>query len=293
MGSASWWILITMQTDHDIRSMRAQVRAWRDAGHRIALVPTMGNLHAGHLALVTRAHEVADRVVASVFVNPLQFGPTEDFDAYPRTLEADAVKLAEAGVDALFAPDVHTMYPHGQEGMTRVEVPGLSGLLCGATRPGHFAGVATVVNKLFNQVQPDTAVFGEKDWQQLLVIRRMVRDLDMPVEIIGVPTRREPDGLAMSSRNGYLSADERRQAVQLYTLLKQLAQRLQAGERDHALLEAEGSAALQAAGFRPDYLSIRRAEDLEVPGSGDKALIILAAAYLGRARLIDNVQVSL
>jgi pantoate--beta-alanine ligase len=253
----------------------------------------MGNLHAGHLGLMARGREVADRVVASIFVNPLQFGPSEDFAAYPRTLETDAVRLAEAGVDLLFAPTVEVMYPQGQEALTRIEVPGLSDILCGASRPGHFSGVATVVNKLFNQVQPDAAVFGQKDWQQLMVIRRMVADLDMPVEIIGVPTRREDDGLAMSSRNGYLSEQERQQAPQLFATLQAMAARLQTGERDFAAIEAEGGASLEAAGLKPDYLSIRRATDLVLPTDGDTDLVILAAAYLGRARLIDNLPLGL
>lgn len=282
-----------MLTIHDIVALRAQVRSWRGAGERIALVPTMGNLHAGHLGLVSRAHELADRVVASIFVNPLQFGPGEDFASYPRTLEEDAVKLADVGVDVLFAPSVEVMYPCGQEGLTRVEVPGLSDILCGASRPGHFSGVATVVNKLFNQVQPDSAVFGEKDWQQLMVIRRMVLDLDLPVEVVGVPTRREDDGLAMSSRNGYLDGEERQRAPALYATLLAMAGRLQGGERDFAAIEAEGAANLLASGLKPDYLSIRRAVDLALPARQDEALVILAAAYLGRARLIDNLPVGL
>ena len=280
-----------MQTVHDIKPLRARVRAWRDEGHRIALVPTMGNLHDGHLSLVRRAREVAGRVVTSIFVNPLQFGPGEDYAAYPRTLEDDAVKLAESGVDLLFAPGVEQMYPQGREGHTRIEVPGLSDILCGASLPGHFTGVATVVNKLLNQVQPDVAVFGEKDWQQLVVIRRMVRDLDMPVEIIGVPTCREPDGLAMSSRNGYLSAAERQRAPALYAALQDLAQRLREGDRDYAALEQEGREALRRAGLEPEYVNILRADDLCPPQEDDKTLIILAAARLGRARLIDNLRI--
>ena len=195
-----------MRTVHAIAELRAQVAAWKQAGERVAFVPTMGNLHRGHIHLVERARELAPRTVASIFVNPMQFGPSEDFAAYPRTLEADSHQLAAAGLDLLFAPGVAEVYPRPLEEMTQVMVPELPAVLCGASRPGHFSGVTTVVSKLFNMAQPDVAVFGEKDWQQLVIIRRMAADLDMPVEIVGVPTVREPDGLALSSRNGYLSA---------------------------------------------------------------------------------------
>lgn len=282
-----------MQTVTTIAEVRSLVAAWRAAGQRIAFVPTMGNLHAGHIHLVDEAHRYADRVVASIFVNPLQFGPSEDFAAYPRTLAADQEKLAAAGCDLLFAPGEREMYPLGCEGLTCVEVPGLSDILCGAFRPGHFRGVATVVSKLFHIVQPDVALFGEKDYQQLLVIRRMVRDLDMPVEIIGVATVREADGLALSSRNGYLSADERRLAAGLYAALQALAAQLREGRQDYAALEAAAVARLEQAGFRPDYVSVRRAADLGLPQAGERRLVVLVAARLGKTRLIDNLLIEL
>jgi pantoate--beta-alanine ligase len=252
----------------------------------------MGNLHAGHISLVKEAHKIADRVVASIFVNPLQFGAGEDFENYPRTFERDSEMLIDEGTDLLFAPPVEVMYPKPQADQTRVEVPGLSELLCGACRPGHFVGVATVVCKLFNMVQPDIAVFGNKDYQQLMVIRRMVEDLAMPVAIVGVETMREADGLAMSSRNGYLGAQERALAPMLYRTLSDLAARLGDGEDDFHRLEQEAAAALDGAGFRTDYVAIRRASDLLDPAAGETELVILAAAYLGKARLIDNIEVS-
>ncbi len=270
---------------------RARIAAWRGAGDRIGFVPTMGNLHEGHLSLVRLAQAHADRVVVSVFVNPLQFGPGEDFDSYPRTLDADRAALAGLGVDLLFAPEAATLYPRPREATTRVMVPGLGDILCGASRPGFFTGVATVVTKLFHIVQPDLAVFGEKDYQQLLVIRRMVEDLDLPVQILGAPVCREPDGLAMSSRNQYLTAEERARAPGLYRTLCRLGEALRAGRRDFAVLEAEGARALGEAGFRPDYLSIRR-PDLEPAAEADRAFRILGAAWLGgRTRLIDNIPV--
>jgi len=224
-------------TVSDVGELRTRIESWRRGGN-VAFVPTMGNLHAGHLSLVQVARAKADRVVASVFVNPLQFGAGEDFDSYPRTLERDAEMLEREGTDLLFAPTVQTMYPKPQDEQTRVEVPGISGLLCGATRPGHFAGVATVVCKLFNMVQPDLAFFGKKDFQQLMVIRRMVEDLAMPVRIAGVETMREADGLAMSSRNGYLTNAERQVAPGLYKTLTEVRDALVAGERvavDHEI----------------------------------------------------------
>ncbi len=275
-----------------VDDLRTRVAGWRRAGERIALVPTMGNLHAGHLELVLRARERAARTVVSIFVNPLQFAPDEDLAAYPRTLEMDRKRLAEAGAGLLFAPAVEEVYPGGQAEQTRVEVPGISDILCGASRPGHFTGVATVVCKLFNMVQPDLAVFGEKDFQQLMVIRRMTTDLSMPVEILGVPTVREPDGLAMSSRNGYLSAEERQRAPRLQQILRSAVQALQCGGA-LAVVESRAAAELAAAGFEPDYFSIRRAADLREPGADKHELVILAAARLGRARLIDNLRVDL
>ena len=280
-----------MHIVEDLNGLRGQVRTWRAAGERIGCVPTMGNLHEGHLTLVREARRLAPRVVATIFVNPLQFGPTEDLAAYPRTPEQDQAGLAAAGCDLLFAPTVATMYPAGQQTQTRVEVPGVSDILCGASRPGHFIGVATVVCKLFNMVQPDLALFGEKDFQQLLIIRRMAADLAMPVEVIGVPTVREPDGLAMSSRNGYLTSGERAQAPALYRALSVAARALAAG-LPVPQVETEAAAALAVAGLRPDYVSVRRAADLGDPTAADRELVVLAAAYLGRARLIDNLRVS-
>jgi len=280
-----------MRTVHTIAELRAQVAAWRQAGERVAFVPTMGNLHRGHIHLVERAREQAPRTVASIFVNPTQFGPNEDFAGYPRTLAEDARQLKAAGLDVLFAPPVAEIYPRPLEDMTAVTVPELSGILCGASRPTHFRGVATVVGKLFNMVQPDAALFGEKDWQQLMIIRRLVEDLNFPIEIIGVPTVRETDGLAMSSRNGYLTSQERAIAPALYATLSASAQRLRAGERDYQRLADDAKAALAAAGLRPGYFEIRRAGDLKPPSGEDTHLRILAAAWLGKARLIDNLAV--
>lgn len=282
-----------MQIIHSIPALRRQLAAWRQQGQRIALVPTMGNLHRGHLYLVEQARALAERSIVSIFVNPLQFGPGEDFNSYPRTLEADSDKLRETGLDLLFAPSTAEVYPHGMEGMTQVEVPYLSAILCGASRPDHFQGVATVVTKLLNMVQPDVALFGEKDRQQLMVIRRLVADLNIPVEVVGVPTVREADGLAMSSRNGYLSAAERAIAPTLYTVITAAAERLRAGERHYTAIEEAAQAALEAAGFRHDYFKVRRAEDLGEPSENDTELLIVAAAWLGRARLIDNYRVAL
>ncbi|MEJ2692039.1 MAG: pantoate--beta-alanine ligase [Candidatus Thiodiazotropha sp.] len=278
-----------MLSHNSLDGLRASVAAWREGGERIAFVPTMGNLHAGHLKLMAEARRRADRLVVSIFVNPLQFGEGEDFDAYPRTLEEDSSKLIAAGVDLLFTPSVCAIYPSGPQGQTRVEVPGLSDILCGASRPNHFVGVATIVCKLFNMIQPDLAVFGEKDYQQLMVIRRMVADLAIPIEIVGIPTVREGDGLAMSSRNGYLSAEQRGRASLLYRTLQGTAESIRAGRRDYASLEAAAVTSLGEAGFRPDYYAIRRAEDLAPPGEPEESLMILAAAYLGTTRLIDNL----
>jgi pantoate--beta-alanine ligase len=277
-----------MQTLHTVTELRAAVRTWRAAGERVAFVPTMGNLHAGHIHLIAEARARAPRVVASVFVNPLQFGPSEDFDKYPRTLAADAERLAAADCDLLFAPAVEEMYPGGREAHTVVTVPALSDILCGAFRPGHFAGVATVVAKLFGLVQPDVALFGEKDFQQLLVIRRMSADLGLPVEIVGIPTVREADGLAMSSRNQYLGAEERSRAALIYKVLQEAARALGEGARAEDV-EARGLATLSNAGFRPDYLAVRAASDLGPPRAGEPR-VVLVAAWLGKARLIDNLR---
>lgn len=281
-----------MQQLHDISALRQAVRALRVNGAgQIAFVPTMGALHAGHLALVKRARQHADAVVVSIFVNPLQFGAGEDLARYPRQEARDAELLEAAGADLLYLPTPESLFPHGQEAQTRVEVPGLSGVLCGAVRPGHFAGVTTIVSKLFNLVQPDVAVFGEKDFQQLTIIRRMVADLNFPIEIIGQPTEREADGLAMSSRNAFLSEDERARAPMLYETLKLMAEQLRLGRSDVERLEAEGRASLLVSGLVPDYVAIRRVEDLAEPSSPEDALVVLVAARLGQTRLIDNIRV--
>ncbi len=281
-----------MQIHTTLEPLRSTIQSWRRGGERIAFVPTMGNLHAGHLELVAEARRRAQRVVVSIFVNPLQFGEGEDFDAYPRTLEADQEQLIAAGADLLFAPTVAAVYPAGSRQQTRVEVPGLSEVLCGASRPGHFVGVATIVCKLFNMVQPDLAVFGEKDFQQLMVIRRMVEDLAIPIEIVGNAIVREADGLAMSSRNGYLSSAQRAQAPALYRALQTTAAALRAGDPDYDRLQAEAEEALRQTGFRPDYYVIRRTSDLGLPEAPGEPLVVLAAAYLGTTRLIDNLVVA-
>lgn len=272
-----------------VAALREQVAKRRGAGDRIAFVPTMGSLHAGHLSLVSEARRHAPFVVASIFVNPLQFGPGEDFEAYPRAPKEDQAALASANVDVLFMPDEREMYPRGAAQMTRIEVPALSEMLCGAFRPGHFAGVATVVNRLFNLVQPDVAVFGKKDYQQWMVIRRMVEDLGMAVEVVGVETVREADGLALSSRNRYLSAPERALAPQLHAALAGVRDRVLSGATPVAA-EAWAVETLRAAGFRPDYVSVRRQVDLALAQGGDRELVALAAAWLGRTRLIDNLE---
>ena len=282
-----------MITVKSVRELRAAVARARSEGKRIGLVPTMGNLHAGHVALVSKAAQRADFVVASIFVNPLQFGAGEDLDNYPRTLAADQEKLLAAGCNLLFAPSVEEIYPDGMAGQTLVSVPGVSEGLCGASRPGHFDGVATVVTKLFNMVQPDLAIFGEKDFQQLAVIRKLVRDLNLPIQILGEPIVRAADGLALSSRNGYLSAEQRAVAPQLYRVLSELASALRSGRTDHAALLAEAAAQLSAAGFAPDYLEIRNPLTLRPATAADRQLVILAAARLGTTRLIDNLLVDL
>lgn len=282
-----------MNTVTTIAELRAAIALARRAGKRIGFAPTMGNLHSGHAALVTRARELSDFVVASIFVNPLQFGPSEDLDTYPRTLPADQQRLVEAGCDLLFAPSVAQMYPEGTAVQTRVSVPELSQGLCGASRPGHFEGVATVVSKLLNMVQPDVAVFGQKDYQQLAVIRAMVRDLNMPIEIIGQPTVRAEDGLALSSRNGYLDAAQRAKAPVLYRSLSEMAEAIAQGERDYAGLLERQRKIISASGFTLDYLEIRHAVHLRPPTGLDHDLVILVAAYLGTTRLIDNLHLEI
>ncbi len=281
-----------METVTTISTVRERVRAWRAAGERVVFVPTMGNLHAGHVSLIEAARRHGERFVASIFVNPMQFGPNEDFAHYPRTPQEDQRMLADAGCDLMFMPDVAEIYPHGSERAARVEVPGLSRILEGEFRPGHMEGVSTVVAKLFHIVEPDVAVFGEKDYQQLTVIRRMVVELCMRVEIVGAPTMRDVDGLALSSRNQYLTPAERKVAPVIYATLEAAAARLRAGDGQFASIERSGFQALEGSGLRPDYFSVRRADDLTAPGPQTRALVVLAAARLGRARLIDNVQVT-
>lgn len=282
-----------MITNSDLKTLRQTLRDWRRDGLSVALVPTMGNLHDGHISLLARAREIADRSVASIFVNPIQFGRGEDYERYPSTLDADRAKLGAAGLDLLFAPNLAELYPGGIEEDTRVSVPALSDILCGEFRPGHFSGVATVVSKLLINTQPDYALFGEKDYQQVMVIRRMVRDLLFPVEIIGMPIIREADGLAMSSRNSYLKPEERRVAAGIYASLTRAAQELGAQVQAIDVLEGRVAEELKALGMRPEYISVRKATDLALPKAGDQDLIILAAAWLGGARLIDNIRVML
>jgi pantoate--beta-alanine ligase len=279
-----------MRTVANLAALREALQAWRAGGARIGFVPTMGNLHDGHYALVRQARGLADRVVVSIFVNPTQFGAGEDFDRYPRTPEADAAGLEAAGADLLFLPDVATLYPLGLAQATRVHVPGLSDILCGASRPGHFDGVATVVLRLLHMVQPELAVFGEKDYQQLLLIRRLVADLALPVAIHSGATVREPDGLAMSSRNRYLDAEGRVRAAAIHATLAWMAAAWRQG-RAREEIENEAVARLRAAGLSPDYCVLRRAADLEVPAPGERPLRALAAVRVGSTRLIDNVEV--
>ena len=278
-----------MQTIHDRAALTAILNSFRAAGETVALVPTMGALHDGHLALVADAKMRAARVVASIFVNPKQFGPNEDFDAYPRRAEADSAKLIAAGVDVLWMPPVDEMYPAGFA--TNIRVEGLPDRLCGAARPGHFDGVATVVAKLFNQVRPDIAIFGEKDWQQLAIIRRMTADLDLGVEVVGFPTQREEDGLALSSRNAYLTADERAAAVALPRALEQAARAVEGGEEISAALAAVAPALLKAGFSSVDYVELVAADTLVPLEKLDRPGRLLAAARIGKARLIDNLAV--
>jgi pantoate--beta-alanine ligase len=277
-----------METVKRADELRGRISRWKRNGDRVGFVPTMGNLHDGHYSLISKARENADRVVASVFVNPTQFGPHEDFASYPRTLADDTTGLETAGCDLLFVPDVEEMYPFGAANMVRVDVPGLSEILDGAMRPGHFSGVATVVTKLFNLVSPDVAVFGQKDYQQLLVIRRLTADLRMPIEIVGAPTVRESNGLAMSSRNQYLTHEERERAGAIFRTLNRMRDATR-GERTFADVESEANIALESAGMTPDYAVVRRRDDLGSPGNDDRRFVALIAARLGKARLIDNL----
>jgi pantoate--beta-alanine ligase len=280
-----------MQLIDSPRAMQAQARSWRAAGWRIAFVPTMGNLHAGHLSLVRAAAQQADRVVVSIFVNPLQFNDVADFQHYPRTLEADLASLQPLQPAAVFVPDERQMYPAGRTSVTRVEVPQLGEMLEGAARPGHFSGMATVVSKLFNCVMPDVALFGEKDYQQLLIIRKLVADLDLPIRILSLPTVRESDGLAMSSRNSRLTTQQRRQALGLYQTLCWVNEQLRQAGVNLRELETRAEQRLRDQGLVPEYVSIRQAHDLQAAEPGMSGLIILAAAQLGEVRLIDNLRV--
>ena len=278
---------MAMQQVSTISLLRNTLKQWRLTGDRIAFVPTMGNLHAGHIKLVTEARKQADKVVVSIFVNPTQFGLGEDFNSYPRTEKADQEKLQEAGADLLFLPAVNEIY--AKHSMTAVTVPALSKLYCGASRPGHFEGVATVVTKLFNMVQPDISVFGKKDFQQLLVIRTLVHDLNIPVEIVGVETEREFDGLAMSSRNTYLTAKERLLAPELYRAICRAREAVYDGEQSLKSIERQAIKQLTGLGFMVDYFSICRSQDLQSATEDDKHLLIMVAAKLGSPRLIDNM----
>lgn len=273
--------------------LRQQIRRWRQEGKRIALVPTMGNLHDGHMTLVDEARARADVVVVSIFVNPMQFDRPDDLARYPRTLQEDSEKLTLRGVDLVFAPAPAAVYPQGLEQQTYVDVPGISSILEGASRPGHFRGVSTIVSKLFNLVQPDLACFGEKDYQQLALIRKMVADMGYDIDIVGVPTVRAKDGLALSSRNGYLTAEERKIAPQLSKIMNALAQQLANGERHVEEMLEQTAEQLRAAGFTPDELFIRDADSLQPLTVDSQRAVVLMAAWLGKARLIDNQQVDL
>jgi len=283
-----------MQIIHTIAEIRQIVAAHKLTGKNIGLVPTMGNLHQGHLQLVEMALSESDIVICSIFVNPLQFGEGEDFDLYPRTLDADAKKLQQAGCDIVFAPAVDEIYPDSKTtggDQSQVVVPDISDILEGASRPGHFTGVATVVTKLFNMIQPDKAVFGEKDYQQLQVIKRFVRELCFPVKILAHPIVRESSGLALSSRNSYLSEEQKQQAAEIYQTLQTVAEKILQGRRDYAHLEQDAKEKLNKLGFVTDYIQIR-AVDLAQPTNKSNSLVILAAAYLGKTRLLDNLQVT-
>lgn len=282
-----------MITIHTIAELRAALNKERLQGKRIGFVPTMGNLHEGHLQLIDQAKSCSDIVVSSIFVNPLQFAAGEDLDNYPRTLAEDQEKLTSRGCNFLFAPPDAEVYPHGREAQTQVEVPVISDMYCGASRPGHFRGVSTVVCKLFGMVQPDIAIFGEKDFQQLMVIRRMTEDLSLPVEIQGAPIARNEYGLALSSRNGYLSSQELETAIELNRTLRNAKRMILEGNKDYLSIEEQAQANLEIAGFKRDYYKICRRSDLQAATPSDSELVIVAAAYLGPARLIDNIQIDL
>lgn len=273
---------------NSVQTLRRLIQTHRDMGHRIGFVPTMGNLHAGHLSLVKTAKQHADIVVVSIFVNPTQFGPNEDFDSYPRTFELDQALLEQEGADIIFAPEVAEVYPNWPN-LTKVQVAELGNNHCGASRPGHFDGVTTVVSKLFNMVRPDCAVFGQKDFQQLAIIRRMTSDLNFDIDIIGAPIVREANGLAMSSRNGYLSIEQKEHASFIYQTLSWMKQQIENGERDYRALEQAAKQRLTEQNFKPDYVHIARQDNLEMAQDGDQQLVLLIAAFMGKVRLIDNM----
>jgi pantoate--beta-alanine ligase len=278
---------------HSIDELRKAIAEWREAGDTIALVPTMGNLHKGHMSLVSLAAEYAEHVIVSIFVNPTQFGPTEDYTSYPRTLEVDSRKLARAGVDILFAPSVEEIYPHGSENAVQVLVHGLSDQFCGASRPGHFQGVTSVVSRLFNICVPDVAVFGNKDYQQLVILRQMVDDLHIPVKLLAGETERDANGLALSSRNEKLDKVQRAAAAIIYQALDDAATSLRTGQNDFVNVEKTAIETIAVAGLDPEYVAIRNAADLSMPQENSPRLAILAAARLGGVRLIDNVLVNI
>jgi pantoate--beta-alanine ligase len=282
-----------MKTFHTVAELRTALKIERLKDKNIVFVPTMGNLHDGHMSLIRKAKEEGDVIVSSIFINPMQFSDQSDLERYPKTLEEDKRVLEANGCHYLFAPDALEMYPDGKRSQTQIEVVGISDILCGASRPGHFVGVSTVVTKLFNIVQPDCAIFGNKDFQQLKVIEDMVRDLSSNVRIIGVDTARNEDGLAMSSRNGYLTEEERRIAPTIYQTLLWARDALIKNSASHEDICEQAQKKLEAAGFRRDYFEIRAQESLQTPSEEEKRLVILTAAYLGKARLIDNLRVEL
>ncbi len=282
-----------MQTLASVETLQSKIARWKSQGHAVGLVPTMGDLHEGHLNLVRQARAKADRLVVSIFVNPLQFGPGEDFDCYPRRLDEDSSLLEKEQIDVLFTPGLEAMYPQGTQAVQRISAGDLASILCGSSRPGHFDGVATAVNRLFEIVQPDLAVFGMKDYQQLLVIRRLVAERGLAVDILGGPTCREADGLALSSRNRYLNASERAVAARLYAELQAVAALLKTNSLARVRILEHAVENLATAGFRPLYFELRRAADLSVAGRQDRNLVLLTAAYLGETRLIDNLLFSL
>ena len=281
-----------MKVFEQSKTLQVELKKARQANLTIGLVPTMGNLHSGHLTLVKSAKQNCDIVIATIFINPSQFGPNEDFDNYPKTIEADQQNLIEAGCDILFMPSINEMYPSGLKHQTTISAPAVSSLHCGASRPGHFDGVCTIVNKLFNLSQPDQAYFGEKDFQQLFIIKKMLKDLCIPIEIHGIPTQREPSGLALSSRNGYLTPTEKHTAAALYDCLKATkAAILDKQQSTYTELEEAAKQTLRDAGMRPDYFTICNANTLQLATPEDQPLVILVAAYLGSTRLIDNILV--